>query len=111
MFEEYIGRRLKPRYKYIGLKYAKNHGFPELISPSSYGICFKDEHSQGERKFLVFRVFFDSRPVYEGMKHVPGRAVKTITEIVMFGEGYGNSEMEEAKKIAGGYLKLAVEEA
>lgn len=108
-FDEYIGRRLKPRYKYIGLKYAKGHGFPELISPSSYGICFKDQDKDGRREFLVFRVYFDSEPVYVNGRHVHGRAVKTIKEIVLFGEGYTAQEMKTAKGISKGYLELAVE--
>lgn len=111
MFEEYIGRRLKARYKYIGLKFARIHKYPELISPSSYGICFKDGYNEkGEREFLVFRVFFDSKPVYgTNGKHIPGRSLKTIKEIVLFGEGYTDSEMAEAERITGEYLELAVE--
>ncbi len=111
MFDEYIGKQLKPRYKYIGLKYARTHRFPELISASSYGICFKDEDNEkGEREYLVFRVLFDSKPVYVGKRHVPGRAIKTITEIELFGKGYSSEEMEEAEKITRGYLEFAVEE-
>ena len=50
MFDEYIGRHLKNRHKAIGLKYARKHGYPELISKVSYGICFKDRYnSKGER--------------------------------------------------------------
>lgn len=110
MFDKYVGRKLKPRYKYIGLKYAKEHGFPELISGSSYGICFKDQHEEGkEREFLIFRVYFDSRPVYANGRLVPGRADKTISEIVLFGEGYTAEELMEAEKIASHYLELAVE--
>ena len=111
MFEEYIGRHLKNRHKAIGLKYARSHGYPELISPSSYGICFKDEEDDaGNRLFLVFRIYFKSEPVYIGRKHVPGRSVKTITEIVLFGEGYSVQEMMKAEQTAAEYLKLAVEE-
>ncbi len=111
MFEEYIGRRLKPRYKYIGLKFARKHGYPELISTSSYGICFKDRNNdRGDREFLVFRIYFESMPVYANGRHVPGRAIKTIKAIVLFGEGYSAGEMEEAERISGQYLKLAVEE-
>lgn len=40
MFEEYVGKHLKNRHKYIGLKYAKEHGFPELISSSAYGYVY-----------------------------------------------------------------------
>ena len=110
MFEEYIGRRLKPRYKYIGLKYARKHGYPELISSSSYGICFKDGYNNvGERNYLVFRVFFDSKPVYINGKRVPGKAVKTVTEVVLFGEGYSSQEMEAAERITREYLELALE--
>ena len=110
MFEEYIGRRLKNRHKAIGLKYANSHGFPELISKSSYGICFKDEDgADGTREFLVFRIYFDSRPVYINGRLVPGRPEKTITEIELFGEGYTDEEMMTAERIAMGYLELAVE--
>ena len=110
MFEEYIGSRLKNRHKAIGLKYAKEHGLPELISKSSYGICFKDKNgSDGERQYLVFRVYYDSRPVYINGKIILGRPEKTITEIELFGEGYDDSEFKEAERIARGYLKLTVE--
>ncbi len=106
MFDEYIGRRLKQRHKYIGLKYARTHHYPELISPVYYGICFKQEG----RDFLVFRVIFDSKPLYDVKgRNVPGRNIKTITKIVLFGEGYTDEEMREAERIAGGYLSLAVE--
>ena len=111
MFDEYIGRRLKNRHKYIGLKYARDHGFPELISPSSYGICFADRNNEGKREFLVFRVFYDSKPVYgNNSRLIHGRSVKTVTEIVLFGEGYSEEEMKKAEEIARGYLELAVEE-
>lgn len=110
LFEEYIGRILKNRHKAIGLKYAKSHRFPELISPTSYGICFKDEGSGDERKYLVFRVYYDSRTVYDGRgRVVPGRSIKTITEVVLFGEGYDSAEMERAEQIARGYLEMATE--
>ena len=98
VFEKYKGRHLSNRHKAIGLKYACEHGFPELISPRSYGICFKDEGSGDNRRFLVFRVFYESKPVYNGIELVPGRSIKTITEIELFGEGYDNAEMEEAEK-------------
>lgn len=62
-----------------------------------------------ERSFLVFRIYYDSTPVYEGKKLVPGRPVKTITEIELFGEGYTEAELEQAERIARGYLELAVE--
>lgn len=81
----------------------------ELISPISYGICFKDHEKDGKREFIVFRIYFDSEAVYVNGRHVPGRAVKTIKEIVLFGEGYTNHEMEEAEKISREYLNLAVE--
>lgn len=113
MFEEYIGKQLKNRHKYIGLKYAKEHGFPELISSSAYGICFKDEYNvtgdHEEKSFLVFRIYYDSKPVYDGNRLVPGRPVKTITEIELFGVGYTEAEMEEAVSISRGYLERAVE--
>ena len=110
MFEEYLGQHLKNRHKYIGLKYAKQHGYPELISPVSYGICFKDRYNeQGVREYLVFQVFYESEPVYINGKHIPGRSIKTITEVELFGEGYSSSELEEAKKIAEEYLECAVE--
>ena len=113
MFEEYVGKHLKNRHKYIGLKYAKDHGFPELISSSTYGICFKDEYKvvkdHEERAFLVFRIYYDSKPVYVDKRLVPGRPVKTITEIELFGEGYTEAELEQAERIARGYLELAVE--
>ena len=110
MFEEYIGKHLKNRHTAIGLKYAKIHGFTELISPVSYGICFKNRlNSGGEQEYLVFRVFFDSKPVYFNGKHVPGRSIKTIKEVVLFGEGYSSAELEEAEKITREYLKLAIE--
>ncbi len=38
MFDEYIGKHLTRRHKAIGLKYARKHGYPELIGPHSYGI-------------------------------------------------------------------------
>ena len=107
MFDEYIGMHLKQRHKYIGLKYAEQHHFPELISPISYGICFKQEGSL----FLIFRVFFESKPLYDTRgRNIPGRSIKTITEIVLFGEGYTQEEMEEAIRISRGYLELATEE-
>ena len=110
MFEEYIGRQLKSRHKYIGLKYARSHNYPELISASSYGICFKDKYNEnGEREFLVFRVYYDSKPVYINGRLVPGRPIKTINEIELFGEGYTTEEMKEAQRITRGYLELAVE--
>ena len=110
MFEEYIGRCLKSRYKYIGLKYAREHGYPELISPSSYGICFKDEcNDSGNREYLVFRVFFDSKPCYKNGRHVPGRAIKTVTEVVLFGEGYTDLEMEYALAVTNHYLEIAID--
>ena len=109
IFDEYIGQRLKQRYKYIGLKYAREHGFPEPISPSSYGICFKDQENDGKREFIVFRIYFDSEAVYLNGRHVPGRAVKTIKEIELFGEGYTKQEIKKAEKISRGYLERAVE--
>ena len=110
MFDEYIGRHLKNRHKAIGLKYARKHGYPELISKVSYGICFKDRYnSKGERQFLVLRVYFDSKPVYIDNKLIPGRSIKTVTDIELFGDGYTETEMEEAQRIARGYLELALE--
>ena len=113
MFEEYVGKHLKNRHKYIGLKYAKEHGFPELISSSAYGICFKDEYKvvkdHEERAFLVFRIYYDSKPVYVDKRLVPGRSVKIITDVELFGEGISDTEMKEAERIARRYLELAVE--
>lgn len=113
MFDEYIGKHLKNRHKAIGLKYAKQHGFPELISSSSYGICFIDENRGSNvcesRTFLVFRIYYNSISVYKGNRIVPGKSVKTISEIVLFGKGYTDAEMKEAERIARGYLEMAVE--
>ena len=106
MFEEYIGKHLAQRHKYIGLKYARIHNYPELISTRAYGILFKEE---GEN-FLVFRVDFDGVPVYDSKgRNVPGRTIKTITDVALYGKGYSKEEMEEAKRITRGYLELAVE--
>ena len=106
MFEEYIGRHLAQRHKYIGLKYARVHHYPELISSHTYGICFKNE----AKAYLVFRIYFDSVPQYDsGGRNIPGRTIKTISDIELFGEGYTSEEMEEAVEISRGYLKLAVE--
>ena len=104
MSEEYVGKQLIQRHKYIGLKFAREHHYPELISKKCYGICFKQEGDS----FLVFRVFFDSIPLYDMKgKNIPGRTIKTITEVVLFGERYSQEEMEEAEKISRKYLELA----
>ncbi len=106
MFEEYIGKCLTQRHKAIGLKYAREHGFPELLSPNSYGILFKDEG----KDYLVFRVIFESRPLYDNRNRpVPGRNIKTIKEIYLFGEGYTEEEMQRAELIARSYLERTVE--
>ena len=106
MFEEYIGKHLTQRHKYEGLKYARKHHFPELISKKTYGILFKEEGDS----YLVFRVYFDSKPVYDARgRNLPGRSVKTITEIELSGEGYTQEEMEEAERISRGYLELVTE--
>ncbi len=96
MFEEYIGKHLSIRHKAIGLKYAEKHGFPELISKSTYGILFKNDG----KNFLVFRVFFEGKALYDRKgKHMPGRTEKTITDVSFFGEGYTQEEYDEAEKI------------
>ena len=108
MFEEYIGKRLSWRHKAIGLQYWREHRYPEILSSTCYGILFKNED---EHNFLVFRVFFDSKPLYDKRgRNVPGRNIKTITEAYLFGEGCTEEEMKEAERIARGYLERAVEE-
>lgn len=107
MFEEYIGRHLAQRHKYIGLKYARTHHYPEMISASTYGICFKDE----EKAYLVFRIYFESVPQCDSRgRNIPGRTVKTITDVELIGKDYTSEEMEEALEISRGYLELAVEQ-
>ena len=107
MFDEYIGKHLTQRHKYEGLKYARKHGYPELIGTNSYGILFK----QKDDDYLVFRVHFDSMPLYDGRgRLIPGRTIKTITEIDLFGNGYTHKEMARAEQIARGYLERVVEE-
>jgi len=105
MFEEYIGKHLTQRHKYEGLKYARKHGFPELLSRSTYGILFKDE----EDSQLVFRIWFESQPVYDRKgNYVPGRSVKTITQVDLIADGCTQEEIDNAQAIAKGYLELVV---
>ena len=61
VFREYIGKQLLQRHKAIGLRYAREHRFPELIGPRSYGIIFKD-NDEGQ---LFFRLSYDSKPLYD----------------------------------------------
>ena len=106
-FREYIGKHLTQRHKAIGLKYAREHGYPELIGPHSYGILFRDV-DDGQ---LIFRVHFDSKPLYDQRgRNIPGRSIKTITDAYVIGTGECIGKYEEAERIGRKYLELAVEE-
>ena len=115
IFKDFIGKHLVQRHKAIGLKYAREHGYPEIIGPHSYGILFRDDDN-GQ---LLFQVHFDSRPLYDQRGHnVPGRSIKTITDAYVIGTGNYEAmnagkhagEYEEAERIGRRYLELVVEE-
>ena len=106
VFREYIGKQLLQRHKAIGLRYAREHRFPELIGPRSYGIIFKD-NDEGQ---LVFRLSYDSKPLYDNMgRNVPGRSIKTITDAYRIGTGGYSKGLAEAERISRKYLEMAVE--
>lgn len=107
VFGDYIGKHLVQQHKAIGLKYAREHGYPELIGPHSYGILFRDD-DMGQ---LIFRVHFDSKPLYDTRgRNVPGRNIKTITDAYIIGTGECEEKNEEAERIGKKYLEMTVEE-
>ena len=106
VFREYIGKQLLQRHKAIGLRYAREHRFPELIGPRSYGIIFKD-NDEGQ---LVFRLSYDSKPLYDNRgRNIPGRSIKTITDAYLIGTGDYSKGLAEAERISRRYLEMAVE--
>ena len=102
VFREYIGQQLLQRHKAIGLRYAREHRFPELIGPRSYGIIFKD-NDEGQ---LVFRLSYDSKPLYDNRgRNIPGRSIKTITDAYLIGTGDFQRGWQRLKGSAGDTLK------